>query len=124
MSYHKVALCDTDQPTFIQLLDIRWDACFRSLLSPLRHAHVSLRSLFDVVLTSAKSSESHTNDFFGERRKQLQQIVSEVFGLSIIATSNDFGHTAPLIVMCSKRHFPYLLVSVPEERTQYERNLV
>jgi hypothetical protein len=91
MSYHEVALCDTDQLTLIQPLDIRWDACSRSLLSPLRLAHVSLHSLFNVALASAKSSESHTNDVRRERKMQLQQIVSEVFSLSIIMTPNDFG---------------------------------
>jgi hypothetical protein len=91
MSYHEVALCDTDQPTFIQPLDIRSDACLSSLLSPLRHAHVSLYPLSDIALTSAKPCENHKNDFCRERKMQLQQIVSEVFSLPIITTSNDLG---------------------------------
>lgn len=59
LSSPEVALCDIDQSTFIQPLDIRWaaaGACSCGLLSALRHAHVSLHLLFSIALASARKS--------------------------------------------------------------------
>ena len=83
VSSHEVALCGTDQPTLIQLLDIRWDACSHSLPSPLRYTHVSRHPLFGIALTSALSSESPTYNFYKEIQMQLPRIVSDVFVVSI-----------------------------------------